>query len=64
MIIDNEEQNIIKTKSDQFAVRVVTLYKFLVEDKKEFVLSKQLFRSGIVIGANVKEAEHAEGKPF
>jgi four helix bundle protein len=55
-------ENIIKIKSYQFAVRVVNLYKFLVEDKKEFVISKQLLRSGTSIGANVREAEHAESK--
>ena len=57
-----KDGNIIKTKSYQFAVRVVNLYKFLAEDKKEFVLSKQLLRSGTSIGANVREAEHAESK--
>ncbi|WP_445958105.1 four helix bundle protein [Yeosuana sp.] len=57
-----KEGNIIKTKSYQFAVRIVNLYKLLVEEKKEFVLSKQLLRSGTSIGANVREAEHAESK--
>jgi len=44
-----------------FAVRVVNLYKYLCE-KKEFVLSKQLLRSGTAVGALVREAEHAESK--
>lgn len=57
-----KDGNIIRTKSYQSAVRVVNLYKFLVEDRKEFVLSKQLLRSGTSIGANVREAEHAESK--
>ncbi|NCO63454.1 MAG: four helix bundle protein [Flavobacteriales bacterium] len=57
-----KSENIIKNKSYQFAVRIVNLYKFLIEDKKEFVLSKQLLRSGTSIGANVREAEHAESK--
>ena len=57
-----KDGNIIRTKSYQFAVRVVNLYKFLVEDRKEFVLLKQLLRSGTSIGANVREAEHAESK--
>ena len=57
-----KDGNIIRTKSYQFAVRVVNLYKFLVEDRKDFVLSKQLLRSGTSIGANVREAEHAESK--
>ncbi len=48
--------NIIVDKTKAFAVRVVNLYKFLSNDKKETVLSKQLLRSGTSIGANVKEA--------
>ncbi|OYT15261.1 MAG: hypothetical protein B7C24_14005 [Bacteroidetes bacterium 4572_77] len=55
-------ENIIKNKSFDFAVRVVKLYKFLCEDKKEYVLSKQLLRSGTSVGAMVREAEHAETK--
>lgn len=51
--------NVIKDKSFAFALRIVNLNKFLVE-KKEFVLSKQLLRSGTAIGALVREAEHAE----
>ncbi len=46
-------QSIIKSKSFQFAVRIVKFYKYMVESKKEFVLSKQLLRSGTSIGANV-----------
>ena len=49
-----KDGNIIRTKSYQFAVRVVNLYKLLVGDRKEFVLSKQLLRSGTSIGANVR----------
>ena len=54
--------NVIKNKSYLFAVRIVNLYKFLSEEKKEFVLSKQVLRSGTSIGANVREAEQAESK--
>lgn len=54
--------NIVKNKSFDFAVRVVKLYQFLCEQKKEFVLSKQLLRSGTSVGAMVREAEHAETK--
>ena len=54
-----KKPNVIKNKSFAFALRIVNLYKFLVE-KKEFILSKQLLRSGTAIGALVKEAEHAE----
>ena len=54
--------NIISTKSFNFAVRIVNLYKYLCNDKKEFVLSKQLLRSGTSIGANVKEAINAQSR--
>ena len=56
------KENIVKTKSFLFAVRVVKLYQFLCEDKREFVLSKQLLRSGTSVGAMVREAEHSESK--
>ena len=55
--------NIIETKSFEFAVRIVNLYKHLSQEKKEFVLSKQLLRSGTSIGANVTEAEKAQTRP-
>lgn len=45
--------NVIKEKSFRFAVRVVMLYKYLKSEKKEYILSKQLMRSGTSIGANV-----------
>ena len=48
--------NIIMTKAKAFAVRIIKLYKYLCESKKEFVLSKQVLRSGTSIGANVAEA--------
>ncbi len=51
-----KKDNIIQMKSYDFAVRVVKLYKHLSSEKKEFVLSKQLLRSGTSIGANVEEA--------
>ena len=56
------KENIIKNKSFDFALRIVKLYQYLVSDKKEFVLSKQLLRSGTSIGANIRESEHAESK--
>ena len=56
-------ENIIKNKSFNFALRIVKLYQFLCSDKKEFVLSKQLLRSGTSIGALVRESEQAESKP-
>ncbi len=55
-------ENIIAVKSYAFAIRVIKLYKFLPEEKREYVLSKQLLRSGTAVGALVKEAEHAQSK--
>ncbi len=55
-------KNAVKDKSFGFAIRVVRLYQFLVSNKKEYVLSKQLLRSGTSVGAMVREAEHAETK--
>ena len=54
--------NTIENKSFDFAVRIVNLYKYLCNEKKEFVLSKQLLRSGTSIGANVSEGEKAQSK--
>jgi four helix bundle protein len=51
-----KSENVIQEKSFAFAVRIVRLYKYLIEDKREFVLSKQLLRSGTSIGANVEES--------
>lgn len=52
----------LQTKSFAFAVSIVGLYKQLQVEKKEFVLSKQLLRSGTAIGALVREADQAESK--
>jgi four helix bundle protein len=49
-------------KSYAFALRIIKLYKHLVAEQKEFVLSKQVLRSGTSIGALVKESEHAQSK--
>ncbi len=57
------KENILKIKSFSFAIRTVKLYQFLCEQKKEFVLSKQLLRSGTSVGAMIREAEHSESKP-
>ena len=54
--------NVIKNKSFNFALRIVKLYQFLNQEKKEYVLSKQLLRSGTAIGALVRESEQAESK--
>lgn len=55
--------NPVLDKSFQFSVRIVNLYKHLVKEHKEYVLSKQLLRSGTSIGANVNEAQAAQTKP-
>ena len=52
----------VERKSFLFAVRIVKLSKHLNTDKKEYVLSKQLLRSGTSIGANITEAEQAQSK--
>ena len=57
-----KKDNVVKTKSFRFAVRIVNFYKILTIEKKEFVMSKQLLRSGTSIGANIRESEHAESK--
>ena len=49
----------VREKSERFAVRIVNLYKFLCSEKKEYVMSKQILRSGTSIGANLAEAECA-----
>ncbi len=54
--------NVVKDKSLAFALRVVKLTKYLRGEKKEFVISKKVLRSGTAIGALVREAEHAESK--
>ncbi len=55
-------KNVVKEKSLEFAIRIVNLYKYLIDTKKEFIMSKQLLRSGTAIGALVRESEHAESK--
>ncbi|MDR3188065.1 MAG: four helix bundle protein [Prevotellaceae bacterium] len=56
------KDNILKTKSFRFAVRIVNLYKHLNGEKREFVLSKQILRSGTSVGAMIREAEYSESK--
>ena len=55
----SEVKNTARYKSKAFAVRIVNLYKYLCDEKKEYTLSKQLLRSGTSIGANLAEAECA-----
>ena len=54
--------NITEKKSKAFALRIIRLYNFLCERKNEFVMSKQLLRSGTSIGANAREAERGQSK--
>ena len=67
LIIDNGklkimEQNIVEVKSFHFAIRIVNLYKQICTDKKEYVMSKQLLRSGTSIGANIAESQQAQSR--
>jgi four helix bundle protein len=55
-----KDGNIIIEKSFKFAVRIINLHKFLVNDKKEYVISKQILRSGTSIGANINESQSGE----
>jgi len=54
--------NVVQEKSYAFALRIIKLYKYLVENKKEYVLAKQLLRCGTSIGANVEEAIGGQSK--
>ena len=56
------EDKTVKNKSYFFAIRMIKTYKFLSSEQKEFVLSKQMLRSGTAVGALIREAEHAESK--
>lgn len=56
------KESILKSKSFALAVRIVRLYKYLSEQKTEYVLSKQVLRSGTSVGAMVCEAEYSESK--
>ncbi|MCY1635662.1 four helix bundle protein [Marinifilum sp. D737] len=52
----------MKDKSFVFAIRIVKMFRYLIEEKKEFILSKQFLRSGTSVGAMIREAEFAETK--
>lgn len=60
--MNEKKENVLLVKSFAFAIRVVRLYQYLVAEKKEYVLSKQLLRSGTAVGALVREAQNAESK--
>ena len=55
-------ENIVAQKSFEFAVRIVNLYKHLTGEQKEYVMSKQILRSGTSIGANIAEAQKGQSK--
>ncbi len=57
-----DEKKTVRYKSKRFAVRIVKLYRYLCDEKNEFVLSKQLLKSGTSIGANIAESECAMSK--
>lgn len=64
-LINNESfimKSVVAPKSYAFALRIINLYKWLTAERKEFILSKQILRSGTAIGALVREAEHAQSK--
>ena len=52
--------NVVADKSKSFAIRIIKFYKYLCDEKKEFILSKQILRSGTSIGANIAEAQYAQ----
>ena len=56
------KDNVIENKSKAFALRIIKMYKYLCSEQKEYVLSKQVLRSGTSIGANVKEAIRGQSK--
>lgn len=58
----HKKESIIAGKAYAFALNIISVYKFLIAEKKEFVLSKQVLRSGTSIGANINEALSAQSK--
>ena len=58
-----KNENVIVEKSKAFALRIIKMYQYIVKEEKEFVMSKQILRSGTSIGANVKEAIRGQSKP-
>ena len=56
------KENVVADKSFEFAKQIYYLYKYLVEEKKEFILSKQILRSGTSIGANIEESIGGQSK--
>lgn len=63
MLLSMKKESIVEKKAFDFALRIIKLYKFLVENHKEYVISKQILRCGTAIGANINEALSAESTP-
>lgn len=57
-----KNDNVVVIKSKKFALRIINMYKYLCESKKEYTISKQVLRSGTSIGANIKEAIRGQSK--
>ena len=57
-----DKVNVVKDKSFDFALKIIDLYKYLRYEKKEYVMSKQLLRSGTSIGANIEEAQAGQSR--
>jgi len=56
------KDNVIKDKSYRFALRMIKAYKHITQEQREFILSKQVLRSGTAIGALIRKGEHARSK--
>lgn len=57
------KENAIVDKSKKFAVRIIKLYQYLTENKREYIMAKQILRCGTSVGANIREAVRAQTKP-
>ena len=57
------KETALQKKSKAFAIRIIRMYQYLCEEKKEYILSKQVLRSGTSIGANIREAKRAQSTP-
>lgn len=57
------KESILLVKSKDFAIRIIYVYKYLTDEKKEFIMSRQLLRSGTSVGANIREAKFAQSMP-
>ena len=63
MLFGDQRNNPVVNKSKAFAIRIIYMYKYLVSVKNEYIISKQVFRSGTSIGANVREAQRGQSTP-